>query len=110
MKRVLLDENMDRKLKRSFDTSFDVLTMRELGWNGKKNGELLSVAELEFDVLVTLDRNMQYQQNLPKYDLAIVLILSYSNRRGDIEPAMDKVNRAVSEAQPGTLMTVVAQT
>ena len=89
MKRVLLDENVDRKLKHSFDPSCEVMTVRERGWNGKKNGELLSAAELEFDVLVTLDRNMQHQQNLPKYDLAAVLIVPRSSRRADIEPAMD---------------------
>ncbi len=82
------------------------MTVRERGWNGKKNGELLSVAELEFDVLVTLDHNMQHQQNLPKYDLAVMLILSRSSRRVDIEPAMAKVNRAIEVAQPGVLVTI----
>ena len=52
MKRVLLDENIDRKLKRSFDPSYEVITVPERGWSGKKNGELLSAAELEFDVLI----------------------------------------------------------
>ena len=108
MKRVLLDENVDRKLKRSFSPVYEVMTVRERGWNGKKNGELLGAAELEFDVLVTLDRNMQHQQNLPKYDLAVVLILSRSSRRVDIEPAMGEVNRAIEEVQPGMLATVAA--
>ena len=108
MKRVLLDENVDRKLKRSFSPVYEVMTVRERGWNGKKNGELLGAAELEFDVLVTLDRNMQHQQNLSKYDLAIVLILSRSSRRANIEPAMDEVNRAIEGAQLGVLVTVTA--
>ena len=106
MKRVLLDENIDRKLKRSFDPSYEVVTVPERGWSGKKNGELLRVAELEFDVLVTLDRNLQHQQNLPKYALAVVLILSKSSRRADIEPAMAEVNRIVAEAKAGTLVAV----
>ena len=99
---------MDRKLKRSFDSSFRVVTVRERGWSGKKNGELLRAAELEFDVLVTLDRSMQHQQHLTKYDLAVVLTLSRSRRRADIEPAMGEVNRSVHEARAGVLVTVSA--
>jgi len=82
------------------------MTVRERGWGGKKNGELLRVAELEFDVLVTLDRNMEHQQNLPGYDLAVVLIVSRSSRRADIEPVMDEVNRVVEAAASGTLAKV----
>ena len=106
MKRVLLDENVDRKLKHSFEPQYEVVTVREHGWSGKKNGELLP--EAEFDVLVTPDRNMEHQQHLPKYNLAVVLIVSRSSRRADIEPAMREVNRAVEEAQPGRLITVAA--
>lgn len=108
MRRVLLDENVDRKLKRSFDPEHEVVTVTEQGWSGKKNGDLLRAAEAEFDVLVTLDRNIQHQQHLPKYKLAVVLIRSRSNRRADIEPAMEEVNRAVQDARPGTLTTVSA--
>lgn len=108
MRRILLDENVDRNLKRSFDPEHEVVTVTEQGWSGKKNGELLRTAEAEFDVLVTLDRNMQHQQHLPKYKLAVVLIRSRSNRRADIEPAMEEVNRVVREAQPGTLSIVLA--
>ena len=108
MKRILLDENMDHRLKRLFNTEDQVQTVRGRGWGGKKNGNLLSVAELEFDILVTLDRNMQHQQNLSTYDLAVILILSYSSRRAAIEPAMAAVNQAVSKALPGTLTIVDA--
>lgn len=108
MRRVLLDENVDRKLKHSFDPAHEVVTVTKQGWSGKKNGDLLRAAEAEFDVLVTLDRNMPHQQHLPQYELAVVLIRSRSNRRADIEPAMEEVNRVVREAQPGTLSTVLA--
>jgi len=58
--RILLDENIDRRLKRLFDSQFDVVTVSEYGWSGTKNGELLQLAEKEFDALVTMDRNIQY--------------------------------------------------
>jgi len=104
---VLLDENVDSKLRPLFDSDFRVRTVRECGWAGKKNGDLLRAAEAEFDVLVTLERNMRHQQHLPRYALAVVLITAKSNRRRDIEPAMGAVNGAVHEARPGVL-TVVA--
>ena len=49
--RVLFDENMDRRLKRAFDSDFAVMTVTERGWSGKRNGELLRLAEAEFDAL-----------------------------------------------------------
>ena len=106
--RVLLDENVDRKLKRSFDPDHTVVTVREHGWSGKKNGDLLSSAEVEFDVLFTLDTNMRYQQNLPRYDLAVVLVTAVSNKRSVIETAMPEVNELLPEVQPGLLYVVAA--
>ncbi len=58
--RVLLDENLDRRLKKAFETQIEVLTVIERGWSGKKNGELLCLAEQEFDVFVTMDRNLEH--------------------------------------------------
>ena len=106
--RVLLDENVDRKLKRSFDPEHEVATVRERGWSGKKNGDLLTLAEAEFDVLFTLDTNMRHQQNLPRYRLAVVLVTAVSNRRSVIEGAMPEVNRLLSSIEPGRLYIVAA--
>lgn len=104
--RILLDENVDRKLKRSFHSDHEVVTVRERGWSGKKNGDLLSSASAEFDVLFTLDANMRHQQNLPKYDLAVVLVTAISNKRSAIEPAMPEVNRLLPSMATGRLYIV----
>ena len=104
--RVLLDENLDRRLKKTFDEELEVLTVIERGWNGKKNGELLRLAEQEFDVFVTMDRNLEYQQNLRSFDLGIVLIAAKSNRRKDVEPLMPEVSRALDKVQAGELIVV----
>lgn len=106
--RVLLDENVDRRLKRSFDPSHEVVTVRERGWSGKRNGDLLSSAEAEFDVLFTLDANMRHQQNLSRYDLAVVLVTAVSNRRSVIETAMAEVNALLPTVRPGLLYAVAA--
>ena len=107
--RVLPDENVDRKLKRSFDPIHEVVTVCERGRGGKKNGDLLSSAETEFDVLFTLDTNMRHQQNLPGYDLAVVLVTAVSNKRSVIETAMVEVSELLPEVQPGLLYVVAAQ-
>lgn len=106
--RVLLDENLDRRLKKSFDEELEVLTVIERGWSGKKSGELLRLAEQEFDVFVTMDRNLEYQQNLRGLDLGILLIAARSNRRNDVEPLMPEIGRALGRVQAGELV-IVAQ-
>lgn len=104
--RVLLDENLDRRLKKAFDEELEVLTVTERGWSGKKNGELLRLAEQEFDVFVTMDRNLEYQQNLRSFDLGILLITAKSNRRKNVEPLMPEVGRALSRVRAGELIVV----
>ena len=79
MKRILLDENIDSFLKTLFASGFEVITVRERGWNGKKNGELLRLAQKEFDVFVTMDKNLEHQQNLKALDLGVVVLQARSN-------------------------------
>jgi hypothetical protein len=77
--RLLLDENLPKRLKQDFQ-DHEIYTVRDKGWNGKKNGELLALMLLEkFDALFTFDRNLRYQQNFQKYSLP-VLVLSFKNR------------------------------
>ena len=70
---MLLDENVDRRLKRDFVEGHEVVTVAEAGWAGKKNGELLRLAEREFAVLLSTDKGIPHQQNLSGFDLAVVL-------------------------------------
>lgn len=85
---------------------FDVVTVHERGWDGKQNGELLRAAEGEFDVFVTMDRNLPYQQNLKVLDLAVVVIRASSNAFSEVAPLMPKVNAAIVGAQVGAATTV----
>ena len=75
--RVLLDECLPRRLGRVL-TGCDVRTVPEAGWAGKQNGELLQLASASFDVFVTMDRNLQYQQNL--LDAGLASSFSYAGR------------------------------
>src|SRR5919106_1436808 len=106
--RVLLDENIDRRLKQVFDSDFEIVTVTEHGWSGMKNSELLRAAEAEFDALVTMDKGIEYQQNLSRINLGIVLISVRSNRRQDVEPAMPEMNRVLRVIRPGEVIRVTA--
>ena len=106
--RVLLDENVDSQLKPLFGEDLEVRTIEEQGWAGLKNGELLRAASEVFDLFVTMDQNLPYQQNLKLLDVAVVVIRSVSNAFVDVAPLMSEVNAAVRAAEAGTA-TIVAR-
>lgn len=72
--KILLDECVTKKLK-AYLLEFDVQSVTEMGWNGLKNGKLLQAAVNEqFDILLTIDKNLQYQQNFIQYDITLVVL------------------------------------
>jgi predicted nuclease of predicted toxin-antitoxin system len=71
--KILLDENLDWRLQRDLP-GHEVKSVPLVGWAGLKNGALLSQAEKEFDVLLTMDSNMAHQQNLANYRIAIIAL------------------------------------
>ena len=73
MRRVLFDENMPRKLRREISNAH-VRTVQEEGWAGLKNGELLRRTSPGFDVLVTADQRLRYQQNIQMFSIGVVAI------------------------------------
>lgn len=95
--RVLLDEMLDRRLKQWLPEGVEALTVRERGWDSKTNGELLALAEKEFDVFLTTDRGVPHQQDLSRFDLTVVVLTAKSNRLSDLEPRMEEVGRRVEE-------------
>jgi predicted nuclease of predicted toxin-antitoxin system len=104
--RVLLDENVDRRLRRDFADEHEVVTVAEAGWAGKENGELLRLAEERFDVLVSTDKGIPHQQNVSRLDLAVVLLRARSNAYEDLAPLMAEVNANVADAEPGTVSRI----
>lgn len=77
--KLLLDENLPKKLKQHF-TEHEIFTVRDMSWNGKKNGELLNLMILNnFDALLTFDKNLQFQQNFKKYSLPVLVLNARSN-------------------------------
>lgn len=104
MIRVLIDENLPRKLKAALNA--EALTVPERGWGGIKNGELLRLAASEFDVLLTMDRGMAYQQNVSGLALCLIVLSAVSNDIDDLLPLADQVNEALDAASPGLVLRV----
>ncbi|MGH7965539.1 MAG: DUF5615 family PIN-like protein [Candidatus Binatia bacterium] len=102
--RVLLDENIDRLLKVLFAGEYEVLTVRERGWQGKANGELLRAAEQEFDAFVTMDKNLEYQQNLQTLKMGVIILRAHSNAYAVVAPLIPQVNDALRSLQPGDVV------
>ena len=103
--RVLIDECMPYKFRLCLKPHH-CQTVPEAGLAGKKNGELLGLAEGRFDVLVTLDKGLQFQQNLEGRKIAIVLIRSKSNRMADLQQHASACLAAIESIQPGQLLLV----
>ena len=98
MKRVLLDENLDRRLKAYFSDKFEVVSVPDLGWQSKKNGELLAaMAGEKFDYLLTADKNLRYQQNLAAFKIKVLILLVYDVRLTFLRHAVGEIERQVLE-------------
>ena len=104
--RVLLDEQLPRQLAREIG-GHDVSTVQQRGWAGLKNGELLRVgADAGFEVLITADRNMQFQQNLSQSRLGIIWLIAPSNALEDLLPLVPSLLATIPTASPGQLLRV----
>ncbi len=99
-RKVLLDECVDRGLANEI-TGHEVRTVPEAGWSSFQNGELLSRAQAEYDVFITTDRNLMFQQNLPKYDMAVIVLAAKTNRLQDLLSLIPEILNAINSAKPG---------
>ena len=96
--KILLDESLPRKLKYDFDSEHEVLSVREQGWLGKKNGVLLKLmSENGFELFITVDKNLQYQQNLEPIPLTIVVLRAADNRRETLSLMIPKIFNVLQE-------------
>src|SRR6266487_2534374 len=105
--RVLLDESVDWRLSRDL-VGHQVMTARQMGWVSIRNGELLALAAQEFDVFVTVDRNLSFQQNLAPLNIAVIILQASTNRLADLKMLVPELLVAIASAGPGaaTIVTV----
>jgi predicted nuclease of predicted toxin-antitoxin system len=105
--RLLLDECLPRKLKSLFIAAgHDCETVREVGWEGVANGELLAQAELLFDVLITVDKNLRYQQTFKNRVISVLVLRAKSNDIKDLEPLVPSALTALQSIKPGQVLEV----
>ncbi len=106
--RVLLDECLPRRLKREL-VGHDVRTAPEMGWASKTNGELLALAAGEFDVFLTVDRNLSYQQDVSAVDIAVVVLVARSNALDALRPLVPLVLDALANPKRRAVTLIRAE-
>ena len=105
--RILLDESVPKKLGFELAGHF-VNTVQQVGWAGLKNGELLRKAKDRFDVLVTADQNIQYQQDLTMLPIPVVVLVAVNNRIETLRPLIPSLLAILLRTEPGQLLHVGA--
>ena len=105
--KILIDECLPAALEGNLAAlGHECQTVRQAGLGSKKNGELLSLAEGRWDVLLTSDRNIKYQQNMAGRSLSILVLCAKSNRMKDLLPLLPACGRALVSMQAGQVVEV----
>jgi hypothetical protein len=103
--RILLDECIDWRLSRAI-RGHDVRSVRQEGWVGLKNGELLALASERFDVFITVDRNLSFQQNVTDLRIAVIVLRARTNRLSELLPLVPNILSVLDAAEPGAVTFV----
>ena len=103
--RILLDECVDWRLLRDLP-GHDVKSVKQMGWSETVNGALLALAETAFEVLVTTDKNLSFQQNLPRFGISVVLLRARSSRLRHLRELVPKLLAALPDVKPGEVLTI----
>jgi predicted nuclease of predicted toxin-antitoxin system len=103
--KILLDECLDWRLLRDL-AGFDAKTVRQMGWLEIQNGALLSLAESAFDVFVTVDKKLSFQQNLKARRIAIVVLGGISTDIHHLRLLIPQLLRELPNLRPGTVLTI----
>ena len=103
--RLLLDECVPARLRQALP-SHQVSTVVQEGWSGIKNGKLLALAASGFDVLITVDKNLPYQQNTSKLPVAVLVLDAASNELPYLLPLVPALEDALVNLEPGSVMVV----
>lgn len=104
--KILLDECIDRRLASEFPSNYSIKTVPQMRWAGLKNGQLLRQAETEFDVFITVDRNLAFQQNLPQFEIAVLVLHTVSNRLKDLKLLMPKILNTLPIIKMGEVIVI----
>jgi predicted nuclease of predicted toxin-antitoxin system len=102
---ILLDECVPARLAREL-APYSVTTVQRRGWAGTKNGDLLALAQNEFDVLITVDRKVSEEQGLRNLTIAVVLLRAATNRLEHLRPLASKILQSLANAPAGAVTVI----
>ena len=103
--RILLDECLPRRLKGDL-AGHDTSTVPEMGWASKRNGERLALAEKTFDVFLTVDRNLSFQNDVHRFAIAVVVMYAAGNTLSQLRPLVPELLVALGAVAPGQIVPV----
>jgi hypothetical protein len=107
--KILLDHCVPRPFRHTL-SGHDIITARDMGWETLKNGVLLDAAQdAAFDVLLTVDQNLRYQQNLQDRELAVIVMIANGITMDDLRPLVPVVASTLLLVQPGRLYEVTSE-
>jgi predicted nuclease of predicted toxin-antitoxin system len=105
--KILIDECLPAALRGTLtEMGYECETVRRAGYGSRKNGELLTLAEDVWDVLLTSDRRMKYQQNMTGRKVAVVVLCAKSNRMKDLLPLMPAFAQTLLSVSAGKVVEV----
>jgi len=105
--KILLDENLRVKLKLSFANDHEIRTVGKMGWAGKRNGELLRLMVLGgFDAFITIDKNLQYQQNISRYPIRLFILDAPDNKLNTLPPYVERLGSLLSDPPTEMVFTI----
>lgn len=102
--KIFLDHCAPKRLMYLLTDDHEVNTAQRMGWADKKNGILLSLVEPSFDVFLTVDQNIKYQQNISARSLRFIVLIGSDNRHETLAPLIPKVKEALPTAAPGKII------
>lgn len=105
--RILLDNNLRRKLKKHLAPHNAILS-REEGWNDLGNGLLLATAQQAFDVLLTMDANLYHQQNVARFDIAVIVLRAFDSKPDTLRPMIPALLAQLKVIEPGKVYYIYA--
>ena len=103
--KLLLDECVDHRLAKDI-SGHETSSVNRRGWNGTKNGELLMLAAAEFDVFVTTDRNLAFQQNVKQFAISIVVLEARNNRLAELRQLLPELLKVLPFLKPGEIRKI----
>ena len=105
--KILIDEDLPKKLK-SILTSHEVHTVTDMGWNGKQNGELLGLmSDKKFDVIITFDKNIEFQQNFSKFTIPVLVFNAPDNTFITLSNYKEKLLKLLNSSLPAGITKII---